>query len=116
MLPSSNLIVHQVELKLTAPFHVAREGDVLQFELLAYQFRLDKTAPAHATSKRFAREVDVSARYIYDERTSAAFTLGTAMAQRGGRQWLDATTEFFPGARRARGNSYIAEAYFIRAF
>jgi len=116
MLPSSNLIVHQVELKLTAPFHLAKEGDVLQFELLAYQFLLDKTGPARATSRRFAREVDASARYIYDEKTTAAVVLGAAFAQRGARQWLDATTEFFPGGRRARGNSYIAEFYVIRSF
>jgi hypothetical protein len=116
MLPSSNLIVHQVELKLTAPFHVAREGDALQFEILAYQFLLDKTRPANASSTRFAREVDVSARYSYDERTTAALALGAAFAQRGGRQWFDGQTASFPDARRAKGNSYIAEIYLIHSF
>jgi hypothetical protein len=116
MLPSSNLVVHQLELKLTAPFHLAREGDALQFELLAYQFLLDRTAPARATSRRFAREIDVSARYVYDERTTAAVVLGAAFAQRGARQWFDAATDSFPGVRRARGNSYIAEFYVVRGF
>ena len=84
--------------------------------MLAYQFLLDRTKPANTTSKRFAREVDVSARYIRDEHFSAALTLGVAFPQKGGLQWFDAQTESFPGARRARGNSYLAEIYFIHSF
>lgn len=113
---SSNIVVHQAELKVTAPFHLASKDDRLEFELLAYQFLFDKTRSVGTTSRRFAREVDVSARYIRDERTSVALTLGAAFPQKGGREWFDSQTAIDPEAHRARHNSYLAEIYFIRNF
>ena len=113
---SSNMVIHQVELRLTPPVHLASKDDTLQVELLAYQFLFDEARSAGATSRRFAREVDLSARYIRDEKTSVALTVGAAFPQKGARQWLDGQTAIDPHARRSGRNSYLAEVYVIRSF
>jgi hypothetical protein len=116
MAVTSNLIVHNVSLKLTAPFHVFRPTDSLSVELLGYAFLLDHPERAGATSRQYAHEVDIAAQYVLDKKTLMVFAVGVAIPNRGGQESVAKLTAGLPGPRAVGDTSTIAEFFIMHTF
>lgn len=112
---TSNLTVHNVSVKVTAPFHVIKPDDSLALELIGYKYLLDNPLRESATSRDYGSEVDLTAQYTMGEMSIGA-ALGIAMPGKGGKEAMDAFSAGFPNRRPATGDSYIAEFFIYQTF
>ena len=114
--PATNLVVHSVSLKVTAPFYILTETDSLSIELLGYAFYLDRPEQVRATSGAYAHEIDLTAQYSFDQSTFAGLAIGMASPGRGGRQAVGALLSPFAGVRPIGGDSYVGEMFVFETF
>lgn len=113
---SSNLRTHQVSLKLTAPFHILSDADSLSVQLIGFDLSYDKPRQVGATSRRFARELDLAIQYNVDHQTIVAFAMGVATPGKGGREAMAANVSGFPDRRAIDDDTVVAELFFIRSW
>jgi hypothetical protein len=112
---TSNLIVQNVSIKVTPPWHFFKPTDTLSLQLLGYAYSLDTPERAGATSSAYGHEIDLAAMYSVDE-TVIGLAIGLAIPQRGGNEAIAAQQAGLPYARPVGKNSKIAEFFIYHTF